>query len=147
MIDMDAIMARFAAEQAQRAALLPKNKQALFAALRSDGVTEVTVDFDGSGDSGQIENLAFRSGDASVAEPPGEVLLEIASNRGEALARSFDIRAAIEHLVYEFLEDDHGGWELNEGSYGTFTFDVAEGTITLDYNERVEATNYSQHTY
>jgi hypothetical protein len=147
MIDMDAIMARFAAEQAELAALLPKNKQSLFTALRSAGVTQVTVDFDGCGDSGQIEGLAFLSGDTTFPEPRGEVVLETASHGGETAARAFELPSAIEHLVYELLEDGHGGWELNEGSYGTFTFDVADETITLDYNERVEVTNYSQHTY
>jgi hypothetical protein len=41
----------------------------------------------------------------------------------------------------------HGGWENNEGAYGEFTFDVAQRTITLDYNERVETSEYSQHMF
>ena len=33
----------------------------------------------------------------------------------------------------------HDGWENSDGAYGDFTFDVAERTITLDYNERLHA--------
>ena len=35
------------------------------------------------------------------------------------------------------LEQTHGGWENNDGAYGEFTFDVAERTIKLDFNERI----------
>jgi hypothetical protein len=147
MTDIDEILARAAKEQAEREARLPRNKQALFAVLRAAGVTHVTVDFDGYGDSGQIEDIAFRNADTNNSVPAGEVVLEADSYGEPPTPKIFDVRSAIELLVYELLEDDHGGWELNEGSFGTFTFDVAEGAITLDYNERVETSNYSQHSY
>ena len=50
-------------------------------------------------------------------------------------------------LVPNALAQTHGGWENNEGAYGEFTFDVAQRTITLDYNERVETSEYSQHMF
>ena len=56
-------------------------------------------------------------------------------------------RDAVEALAYAFLEETHGGWENNEGAFGEFTFDVAERTITLDYNERFESSEYSQHLF
>ena len=54
---------------------------------------------------------------------------------------------AIETLGYDCLEEDHGGWENNDGAYGEFTFDVAERTITLDYNERHMESDHSAHTF
>src|SRR5574337_1192536 len=147
MIDINEILARAAKERDEREARLLRNKQALFAVLDAAGVTHVTLDFDGYGDSGQIEDIAFKSGEETLAAPAGEVVLEIASYGEAPGPKAFDVRSAIELLVREFLEDDHGGWELNEGSFGTFTFDVAEAAITLDYNERVETSNYSQHSY
>ena len=54
---------------------------------------------------------------------------------------------AVEQLAYDFLSETHGGWENNGGAYGEFTFDVAEGTITLDYNERYTATEFYSHEF
>ena len=39
------------------------------------------------------------------------------------------LEAAIETLVYDYLETTHPGWEINDGAFGTFVFDVAERTI------------------
>ena len=57
------------------------------------------------------------------------------------------IRDAIERLAYDFLEETHDGWENSDGAYGDFIFDVAERTITLDYNERHMESDYSQHVF
>jgi ParB family transcriptional regulator, chromosome partitioning protein len=45
------------------------------------------------------------------------------------------------------LEETHGGWENNDGAYGEFTFDVANRTITLAYNERHMESDYSEHVF
>ena len=55
------------------------------------------------------------------------------------------LEEAIEILVYDVLNQKHGGWENNDGACGDFTFDVTERTITLDYNERHMESDYSQH--
>ena len=54
---------------------------------------------------------------------------------------------AIEALLYDFLRETHEGWETNAGAFGEFTFDVADRSITLDYNERFESSEYSQHVF
>jgi hypothetical protein len=53
----------------------------------------------------------------------------------------------VEALVYAFLAETHGGWENNEGAYGDFTFTVADRSIILDYNERIETSEYTQHIF
>jgi hypothetical protein len=50
-------------------------------------------------------------------------------------------------LAYSFLRQTHEGWENNDGAFGDFTFDVAERSITLEYNERYTETNYSEHVF
>lgn len=57
------------------------------------------------------------------------------------------MKEAIERLAYDFLEETHGGWENNEGAYGDFLFDVTERTITLNYNERIDTSEYTQHVF
>jgi hypothetical protein len=80
--------------------------------------------------------------------PEGEI--EIASavwDQTEPDRSTVSIADAIERLAYDLLNDTHCGWENNDGAYGDFTFDVAERTITLDYNERYTASEYSQHVF
>ena len=69
---------------------------------------------------------------------PAEV--EIASavwGQAEPERTAMTVHDAIERLVFDFLGVTHDGWENSDGAYGDFTFDVAERTITLDYNERL----------
>jgi len=137
-----------AAQDRLHAELQPLNKAALFEALATAGVTLIVVTFDGYGDSGQIENIEVKAGDAVVAMPAGEV--EIADaiwDQPEPSRSPISIADAIERLAYDLLERTHCGWENNDGAYGDFTFDVAERTVTLDYNERYTASEYSQQVF
>ena len=128
--------------------LLPANKTALFDALAAANITIVVVTFDGYGDSGQIENIEVKSGDEIVSLPAGAI--EIARpvwGSSEVDRQSLSIHDAIEALAYSFLGQTHGGWENSDGAYGDFTFDVADRTITLDYNERHMESDHSQHVF
>ena len=128
--------------------VLTLNKAALFDALAAAGITTVLVNFDGCGDSGQVEMIEPRMGNDDCALPAVEV--EIASaNWGSATIdrQTQPVREAIETLVYDVLNQTHGGWEINDGACGNFTFDVAERTITLDYNEWHMESDYSQHVF
>ena len=126
----------------------PANKAVLFEALASAGITTVVLQFDGYGDSGQVESIEARIGENPVDLPDAKI--EIGQTRwgNPNISRSiFSVRDAIEQLAYDFLEETHGGWENNEGSFGEFTFDVGTRTIALDYNERITDTEYSQHVF
>jgi hypothetical protein len=37
----------------------------------------------------------------------------------------------LERLCYDCLEEQHAGWEINGGSDGRFTFNVAERVVNL----------------
>ena len=124
------------------------NKTALFDALAAAGITTVFVNFDGCGDSGQIEMLEAKAGDDVIPLPT--VQIEIASAVwGSATIdrQTRPLEEAIEILVYDVLNETHGGWENNDGACGEFTFDVAERTITLDYNERHMESDHSMHVF
>lgn len=137
-----------AAQEQLHAELQPLNKTALFQALSAAGVTLVVVSFDGYGDSGQIENVEVKAGDTVVAMPECTIeIAEAAWDQAEPNRTTISIAEVIERLVYDLLTDTHCGWENNDGAYGDFTFDVAERTITLDYNERYTASDYSQHVF
>ena len=127
---------------------LPANKIALFDALAAANITIVVVTFDGYGDSGQIENIEVKSGDEIATLPAGAIeLARPVWGSSEIERQTQPVREAIETLAYAFLGQTHGGWENSDGAYGDFTFDVAERTITLDYNERHMESDYSQHVF
>jgi len=143
-----AVMAQIERRDRLLAEVRPANKAAVFDALAAAGITMVEVTFDGAGDSGQIESIDARIGDANCDLPVGSVVLLDPSHDGSHADRSeMSVRQAIETLAYRCLEETHGGWENSEGAYGTFIFDVAERTIALDYYERVIESEHSAHEF
>ena len=137
-----------AAQDRLHAELQPLNKAKLFDALAAAGVTLIVVSFDGYGDSGQIENVEVKAGDTVVAMPESTIeIAEAVWDQPVPNRTTISIADLIERLVYDLLTDTHCGWENNDGAYGDFTFDVAERTVTLDYNERYTASDYSQHVF
>ena len=121
--------------------VLPLNKIALFDALAAAGIEIVTVVFDGCGDSGQIEDIEAKAGDLVVALPADQIEIACPVWGGSGIERRTP------SVAYDFLGQTHGGWENNDGACGDFTFDVAERTITLDYNERHMESDNSQHVF
>src|SRR5260370_27040854 len=136
-------------EYARRAEeILAANRTVLFDALAAAGIETVTVIFDGYGDSGQIERIDVEPGEGTILLPADRI--EIArtiweSPEIERLTQT--VQEAIETLVYDFLSQVHSGWEINDGAYGEFTFDVAERTIKLDYNERYTSSENFSHEF
>jgi hypothetical protein len=57
------------------------------------------------------------------------------------------LKDAIEKLTHDLLEQTYDGWENNQGAYGDFLFDVFERTITLNFNERIETSELTQHVF
>jgi len=147
-VDVETIMARWNTHARRAAELHPANKASLFAALAAAGITRVTVRFDGCGDSGQIEDIETLVGEELIELPTTTVeiaLLDYHQEVPEILSQP--LCDAIETLSYNFLQETHGGWENNDGAYGDFVFDVAERTITLDYNERFTSSESHSHEF
>jgi hypothetical protein len=81
-------------------------------------IATVEVKYDGYGDEGQVEMLTATKDDESEVKLAPE------------------IEGRIIELCYGLLATEHGGWVNNEGSYGTFQFDVPAKTIALAHNAR-----------
>lgn len=147
-----AVMAQFDASQLAHQTLnttaMAQNKEALFAAMRAVGITEIIVTFDGAGDSGQIEDIDARRGDAVVPMPDTEITLaQVSWGVSEISTSTMSLSAAVETLAYDLLSDSHGGWENCDGAFGEFHFDAEAGTILLDYNERFTSSEQFNHTF
>jgi hypothetical protein len=143
--DPDGLLSAYEAWEAEVDKLVPDNKARLLAFLSAAGITRVTIGFDGSGDSGQIEDIVIFRGEETVEFPAGQVeVLELPYGMSEPVARSLGAQEAIETLCFSLLARKHSGWEDSDGAYGEFEIDVTGGTIALDFNERyTDPTNYS----
>ena len=120
----------------------------MFDSLTAAGIETVTVMFDGYGDSGQIERIDVEAGEETIPLPSDRIEIARTTWESPEIERQTQtVHEAIETLVYDFLRQTHSGWEINDGAYGEFTFDVAERTIKLDYNERYTSSENYSHEF
>ena len=73
---------------------------------KSQKVSKLRLDYNGSGDSGYIED--YFDNNSSVP-------------------------ADVENWCYQQLESQYGGWEINEGSRGYFIFDLENHQVNLTH--------------
>jgi len=127
-------------------------KDIIFDILNENKVKNFTVSFDGSGDSGQVEDIS--------SEIPSEVLhkeiqgvrirkgTRYSQGKAEIIwEEAKTVEDVIQSVCYETLEQVCGGWEINDGSYGEFTFDVKNRKVSLDFNERITDVKSSQYDF
>ena len=124
------------------------NKIVLFDVLAAAGIETMTVIFDGYCDSGQIERMDVEPGQGTTLLPSDRIVIARTIWESPEIERqTLTVREAIETMVYDFLRQAHDGWENSDGAYGEFTFDVAERTIKLDYNERYTSSERYSHEF
>jgi len=145
MSDTDNVMASYENHLKAVAQANAINKKTVFDALTAAGIATVNVTFNGEGDSGQIDDIRA-DGSGTIPQTPVELQITVwgAVKLGTT---ETTLRDALETLCYDYLEQEHGGWENNDGAWGEFTFDVAGRSIGLDFNARFsDFTNYT-HTF
>jgi len=158
---MDDIMAQIKADQLKKADRVKYHANLLFDTLAQTKVSSIEVSFEGCGDSGQIESVDYTD---SKGKGIDEAYLDKVIVKGSEKtsyhqwdekkkqmvlteAREGNVREIIEEVCYDKLGASHGGWELNEGSYGTFHFDVSTRKVRLEYNERIEEVRTSEESF
>ena len=124
-----------------------QNKNLIFAALAEAGIHRVTVEYDGSDDSGQIESIeAWNTANEKIPLPSLRKV-QLASENTDSPVDEIGLEAAVEQLVWDYLYDNHGGWENNDGAFGTFEFSIPDRTIALQHNERYTDVNTTTHEF
>ena len=104
----------------------------LFASLVEKGIAVVEIDFDGSGDSGSIEedNAKFYQ-----AGNDGELTLIEDEN-----LISEDIQKQLTKLGYHILDRYYDyDWYNNEGGYGTININLQERKWDIEGYQRIES--------
>ncbi len=131
---MTDFVTEYSQHQAARAKANGMNKTVLFDALAAAGITSVHVEFDGCGDSGQINDVTAKAGDQPTEFPCVAIVLHDTQwGKQELATKKLSLREAVEDLCYGCLEQTHPGWENNDGGRGEFEFDVAKRSITLNF--------------
>lgn len=134
--------------------------------LLNYGVKQVTFEYDGSGDSGDMDYiwLAVTPSQTEVAER----IAEVSSPSNEVVANATATKTVrweefvaerkkeknplitpemCDQLVDEAFSLLPGGWEINDGSYGTVIVETANETIEVEHNERYTEVRTENFTY
>lgn len=138
------ILDKIEADRTARQPLREKNRDTLIDALSPYGVDLVVIEFNGSGDEGQIEAPAlFKADGQQVAVPPICVTLQ-SQYDGSSVAQEEMLQCALESFAWDALSEHYVGWQDNEGAYGQITLKVPTREAKLEFNARVIESVYSE---
>lgn len=138
---------------------LESNKDIIFDILGKFGLESFVVTFDGGGDDGQIEEpCEFKPGGKAIQKKVDALLDETVNGarvsdgirwspqgQEQMWKENPTLRELIGSVCYEMLESVQSGWEINEGSHGSFYFDAKKRQVDLDFNERIIESNLTQY--
>lgn len=119
--DFASTMEKWAAE---RDAENAETRAKLLEQLRALGVTEVAAEYEGYGDSGNVEDITL--------QPSATVL-------------PTDLSSQLDEFAWAFAYQQHPGFENNDGGYGTLTWDLTKDSIDLDHADRYVESTHSYH--
>jgi hypothetical protein len=134
-------------------------RAAIMAELLQHGIAEVTIEFDGSGDEGQVSNICCTtlSGSTTLLTFPSNIpgqTIAAGERIWDCIAyeyvtqtadRPATMREVLDAWCYELL--DHAGvdWVNNEGGYGEIVIKPATNSVCCHMNARIIDSIYSEH--
>lgn len=108
--------------QAEREAANKAARSELLSQLRALGIAEVIAEYEGYGDSGNVEDVTVQPAGIEVPD---------------------DLTTKLEDFAWSVAYHQHPGFENNEGGYGTLTWNVTADSITLDHADRYVECSHS----
>jgi hypothetical protein len=141
-------------EQAEkRMEIARENKEKVCEFMKEKNIDSATLTFDGSGDSGQIEDISLVSNefDQALMLKTNIAVRLIDSEYYNSTAKQWEhvdklvekpFGYCLEEWAYTLLSSRFGGWEINEGSYGEIVLNK-DGTGRVEFNERIETVETS----
>ena len=97
---------------------------ALLSELRAVGVTKIEVQYEGYGDSGNIEDVVVTPDTISLSE---------------------ELRRRVEDFGWDFAYALSPGFENNEGGYGELTWVLEVDKIDVSHSTRYVETDTTEH--
>jgi hypothetical protein len=136
------------------------NKQQFIKICEEKGISKVEIEYDGFGDSGQINEVTIFNKTADPDKYSPNSIIEIKepvqyyraeyvqgirwADREENLRfEEGSFQDMMEEIVYSILEARWPGWEINEGSYGCITLN-ADGTGKYLHTVKIEETSQGE---
>jgi hypothetical protein len=98
--------------------------------LKEAGVAIVHIEYDGVGDSGQIESVTYVGAQGQPVNPAGQVTIT---------------EDQLMDLFYDLLEAGHPGWENNDGAFGEFEWDLTADTLHQSHSDRFTDYETTEH--
>jgi hypothetical protein len=113
--------------------------------LRTMGVTSVTCTYDGSGDSGDMQDIMLVSG-ALVGENSSKSLQNFVDRHVSTVETSKQLFTqkmadALENALWKIVSDNFPGWENEDGAFGEIDVTVEDGKIKVEHNQRYTEVN------
>jgi hypothetical protein len=92
--------------------------------VKDKGVNRININFSGSGDSGDIDDIEYYQGD-------------------EEISSAIEVKESDENVLKDFAYDiicskvdTVGDWVNNEGGFGNIEIDTETNHYTLNYSQR-----------
>lgn len=114
--------------------------QYAWAQLKELGVTDVTFEFEGGGDEGQIEEVLTEPKVNTSCPFLGNEVAKDLFTEDSGFQQYADLRDVLETWAYKLLDETGEDWVNNEGGYGSITvtgFQKEKLDIMTDMNVRV----------
>ena len=123
-----------------------RNFAEVLAVLRAYLVEEVEITFDGSGDSGCIDQIVFNPEPAMAERRTDWTAFNsrttrvVITDEGPLFQDTVctdSLETALQEIAMEYIDETNVDWVNNEGGYGTLRIDVVAGTIDLEIMTRI----------
>lgn len=134
-------------------AAVDANRETLLAVLAKLNITDVTIRYDGCGDSGDV---------AEVTVIPETIMPQLAIEhinhqyvvtdysenqyQYRVEERLLSVNDALHDFALEWVDVYHSGWENNDGGFGIVTIQVAENRFELEHSEYYMETSSYEYT-
>lgn len=105
----------------------------LLVSLKDKGVTKIEISFSGSGDSGDVDELEFYTGDQYISK----------YSREDDKPQMKDYLSDVDYQklrdqCYELIDEciEGADWYNNDGGYGRIDIDLNSLTADVEYSQR-----------
>lgn len=123
----------------------------LFTHLKLLNVNSFEIEFDGSGDDGQIDQIYFYDANNETINIPRDTISWVYSEYGDTKPheQQVTLQKAVEDLGYEMLNESGHDWYNNDGGYGRINI-LIEGQdgkpyVDMDMNIRISDSEHYEY--
>ena len=131
--------AKFMRERKEKVDKFPTKAESFKKKLKELKVKSFKVEYCGSGDCGEINEVNYTPKSLQASVDVGSwKKWNNTTFKNEETTSPKPLGDFIEDFCYDLLEDNHCGWEINEGQRGNIEWNSKDNTIRHEYVSLVE---------